>query len=79
VFAVRVGPDIEPTLSHEHDAARWTTLAAARAEVVWPGYRDALDRIGENLTDPERARWFIIEPALATEEGTVAMSSGAGR
>ena len=79
VFAVRIGPGIEPTLSHEHDAARWAPLAAARAEVVWPGYRDALDRIGENLTDPERARWFIIEPALATEEGTVAMSSGAGR
>jgi 8-oxo-dGTP pyrophosphatase MutT (NUDIX family) len=79
VFAVRIGPGIEPTLSHEHDAARWAPLAAARAEVVWPGYRDALDRIGENLTDPERARWFLIEPRFVTEDDPAAMSPGAGR
>jgi len=79
VFAVRVGPGIEPTLSHEHDAARWVPIAAARAEVVWPGYRDALDRIAENRIDPERAHWFLIEPRFVTEEGPAAMSSRAGR
>ena len=79
VFAVRVDPGIEPTLSHEHDAARWEPLAAARADVVWPGYRDALDRIGENLIDPERARWFLVEPRFVSEEGPAAMGPRAGR
>jgi dihydroneopterin triphosphate diphosphatase len=79
VFAVRVPPGTEPALSHEHDQARWTSIAAARAEVVWPGYRDALDRIAENLVDPERARWFLIEPALATEDGSGGMPSAVGR
>ena len=37
VFAVRLRPDAEPTLSHEHDDARWVALADALAEVVWPG------------------------------------------
>jgi dihydroneopterin triphosphate diphosphatase len=66
VFAVRLGPSTPVTLSHEHDASRWVSLAAARADVVWPGYRDALDRIGENLIDPERARWFLLDPGVAT-------------
>ena len=62
VFAVRVAPASEPVLSHEHDAARWLSLEAAFAEVVWPGYRDAIRRIGENLLDPGRARWFELGP-----------------
>jgi 8-oxo-dGTP pyrophosphatase MutT (NUDIX family) len=66
VFAVRVGEGIEATLSHEHDAARWCPIVKARAEVVWPGYRDALDRIAENLLDPDRARWFLLEPELTS-------------
>ncbi len=61
VFAVRLGRETDVTLSHEHDAMRWLSLPAARAEVVWPGYRDALDRIGDNLIDPERARWFRLD------------------
>ncbi|MFI5225629.1 MAG: NUDIX pyrophosphatase [Candidatus Limnocylindrales bacterium] len=65
VFAVRLGAETGVTLSHEHDAMRWLSLPAARAEVVWPGYRDALDRIGENLVDPERARWFLLDPSAA--------------
>ena len=60
VFAVRVAPDAEPVLSHEHDSARWVSLEVAWAEVVWPGYRDAIRRISENLLDPDRARWFEL-------------------
>ena len=60
VFAARVRPSVEPVLSHEHDAARWLPLEAAIAEVIWPGYREALRRIGENLLDPARARWFEL-------------------
>lgn len=62
VFAARVTQDAEPVLSNEHDAARWLSLEAALADVVWPGYREAVRRIGENLVDPERARWFEIAP-----------------
>ena len=60
VFAARVRAGAEPALSHEHDAARWLSLEAAISEVVWPAYRDALRRIGENLLDPARARWFEL-------------------
>lgn len=60
VFAVRVPASAEPVLSHEHDAARWLPLDDAIAEVIWPGYREAIRRIGENLLDPTRARWFEL-------------------
>lgn len=60
VFAVRVRRDVEPRLSHEHDAARWLTVEAAYREVVWPGYRTAIERIRDDLVDPTRARWFEL-------------------
>jgi 8-oxo-dGTP pyrophosphatase MutT (NUDIX family) len=60
VFAVRARPGAEPTLSHEHDAARWLPADDAHAQVVWPGYRAAIERIRDDLTDPERARWFEL-------------------
>jgi 8-oxo-dGTP pyrophosphatase MutT (NUDIX family) len=60
VFAVRVRNGAEPTLSHEHDAARWLPIDDAHAEVIWPGYRTAIERIRDDLTDPERAPWFEL-------------------
>jgi 8-oxo-dGTP pyrophosphatase MutT (NUDIX family) len=60
VFAVRLRPDAEPTLSPEHDGARWVALADAVTEVVWPGYRTAIERIRDDLSDPERAAWFEL-------------------
>lgn len=60
VFAVRVHPHAEPRLSHEHDAARWVYLPDALEEVVWPGYRTAIERIRDDLADPERALWFEL-------------------
>ncbi len=62
VFAVRVAPDAEPTLSHEHDGARWLPIDDAHREVVWPGYRTAIERIRDDLADPERAAWFELTP-----------------
>ena len=59
-FAVRLGPDAEPRLSHEHDGARWLPIDQAHAEVIWPGYRTAIERIRDDLSDPERARWFEL-------------------
>ena len=65
-FALRVGPDTEPTLSHEHDASEWLAVDEALRRSVWPAYRDAITRINENLLDPEREPWFRIElPAEA--------------
>ena len=60
IFAVRVPPGSEPTLSHEHDAARWLPIEDAHTEVVWPGYRAAIERIRDDLIDPERASWFEL-------------------
>jgi 8-oxo-dGTP pyrophosphatase MutT (NUDIX family) len=60
VFAVRVVPVAEPRISHEHDAARWLPIAEAHREVVWPGYRTAIERIRDDLSDPERAAWFEL-------------------
>ena len=60
VFAVRVRPGSEPILSHEHDAARWLSIDVAHREVVWPGYRTAIERIRDDLADLERAAWFEL-------------------
>jgi 8-oxo-dGTP pyrophosphatase MutT (NUDIX family) len=62
VFAARVRRGAEPVLSHEHDLFRWVPLQEAIAEVIWPGYREAIKRIEENLLDPVRALWFEIAP-----------------
>jgi 8-oxo-dGTP pyrophosphatase MutT (NUDIX family) len=60
VFAVRVRPGAEPRFSHEHDAMLWLAPDDAHREVVWPGYREAIDRIRRDLLDPERAPWFAL-------------------
>ena len=60
VFAVRLRPDAEPRLSDEHDAARWHDLEEAHQQVIWPGYRTAIERIRDDLSEPERAGWFEL-------------------
>jgi 8-oxo-dGTP pyrophosphatase MutT (NUDIX family) len=60
VFAVRVGGGAQPHLSHEHDDARWLPLDDAYRAVVWPGYRTAIERIRDDLSDPDRAVWFEL-------------------
>jgi 8-oxo-dGTP pyrophosphatase MutT (NUDIX family) len=60
VFAVRVKPGAELRRSHEHDDERWLAMADAYREVVWPGYRTAIERIRDDLSDPERAPWFEL-------------------
>jgi 8-oxo-dGTP pyrophosphatase MutT (NUDIX family) len=59
-FAVRIRPDAEYRLSHEHDTARWVSLDEAEAMAVWPAYRESIVRIRENLLDEERAGWFEL-------------------
>jgi 8-oxo-dGTP pyrophosphatase MutT (NUDIX family) len=60
VFAVRVRADADLRISREHDASRWLPIDDARAEVIWPGYREAIDRIRDDLRDPARAPWFEL-------------------
>ena len=60
IFAVRVGPAVEPALSHEHDAMRWVSPDEALELAVWPAYRESIKRIVENLLDPARAIWFEL-------------------
>jgi 8-oxo-dGTP pyrophosphatase MutT (NUDIX family) len=60
VFAVRIRNGAEPALSHEHDEARWVPVEEAHAEVVWPGYRTAIERIRDDLSEPDRAVWFEL-------------------
>ena len=60
VFAVRVRSGVEPVLSIEHTAFRWLPLDEAWREVVWPGYRDAIERVRDHLLAPDRAPWFRL-------------------
>jgi 8-oxo-dGTP pyrophosphatase MutT (NUDIX family) len=60
VFAARIRTGEEPVLSHEHTAFRWLPLDDAWREVVWPGYRDAIERIRDHLLDPDKAPWFRL-------------------
>jgi 8-oxo-dGTP diphosphatase len=60
VFAVHVTAVAEPRLSHEHDEARWLPLDDAHRQVIWPGYRTAIERIRDDLSDPVRAAWFAL-------------------
>ena len=69
VFAVRVGPGVEPVLSHEHDLARWVGPAAALELVVWPAYRVSIARLAGDLSDPARAPWFELDAAGRRKPG----------
>jgi len=60
VFAVRLRADAQPTLSPEHDDAHWVGIDKAHTDVIWPGYRTAIERIRDDLHDPERAAWFEL-------------------
>ena len=61
IFAIRVRPDAVPRLSHEHDGVRWADREEALRLVVWPSYRETLDRILGRLLDPEMERWFRLD------------------
>ena len=60
-FGFRVHGGRDPVLSHEHDRFEWVPIDEAVAGVVWPGYREALERLRDNLLDPVRAPWFELD------------------
>jgi dATP pyrophosphohydrolase len=61
IFALRVRPQAQPRLSLEHDGYRWATRDEALRLVVWPSYRDTIDRILNKLLDPDVERWFRLD------------------
>lgn len=64
VFAARIRPQAEVRLSHEHDGARWLAPDAARALVVWPAYRRAIDHLEWLLAHPGHAAAYRLpDPA----------------
>jgi len=48
-FACEAAPGWEPTLNHEHDAARWVPLDEADEMFMWPGQRACLAELREIL------------------------------
>jgi len=68
IFAAHVRAGVEPRLSHEHDDARWVSPEEARATVVWPAYRTAIEQIGWLVANPQHAV-FLRAGAWATEVG----------
>jgi hypothetical protein len=40
--------------------ANWHEVDEAHQQVIWPGYRAAIERIRDDLSDPERAGWFEL-------------------
>ena len=61
IFAIRVRADAVPALSHEHDGSRWAGREEALRLVVWPSYRDTMDRILGKLLDPLAEPWFRLD------------------
>jgi 8-oxo-dGTP pyrophosphatase MutT (NUDIX family) len=61
IFAIRVRPGAEPTLSHEHNGACWAGREEALRLVVWPTYGATIDRVLVNLLDPEAEPWFRMD------------------
>jgi len=61
MFAVRVLPGAEPTLSNEHVAYEWVGAAEAEERSIWPPYRDSLALIERLAVDAELARWFELD------------------
>jgi 8-oxo-dGTP pyrophosphatase MutT (NUDIX family) len=62
VFAARVGPDATPTLSPEHDAWQWSAWPDVRGEIVWPGQRDCLTRVVEDIIARSTAEPLLRVP-----------------
>jgi len=61
IFALRVRADAGPRLSHEHDDLRWVDREEALRLVVWPSYRETIDRVLGKLLDPQVEPWFRLD------------------
>lgn len=57
IFAARLYPGAAPQLSIEHTAFQWVSPDEARALLVWPSERAAVDQI----------EWLVANPAKAAQ------------
>jgi len=60
VFAARVRPAAQVTLSPEHDDLRWATPAEARDLVVWPAYHRAIEQLEWLVANPDKASVYRL-------------------
>jgi dATP pyrophosphohydrolase len=70
VFAARVDPAAEITLSDEHDEYRWLTPAAAHELVLWPAYHRAIEQVEWIVANPERAAVYHLPAPAAVPKST---------
>lgn len=49
VFAVQADPGAVVTISEEHMTSEWLPLAPAKARLVWPGHREAVDMVEQYI------------------------------
>lgn len=61
IYACRIRPDAQPTISHEHDGLEWVDAATAIERSIWPPYRESIERILRLVADPAWARWFEVD------------------
>ncbi len=62
VFAVQTGSGTDPLLSSEHTVWDWLPLARARARLVWPSHRQALDLVDEYIVRGQEAAFRLSLP-----------------
>lgn len=51
-FAAEVSPEVEPTLDATHQAARWIPHDAVGRAFLWPGQRQAIRQVMEDVLSP---------------------------
>lgn len=60
VFAARIRPDATITISHEHDDARWLSVAEAHELVLWPAYHRAIEQLEWLVANPDKAAVYRL-------------------
>ncbi len=60
VFAAQVESDADPGLSAEHVASAWLPLDSARARLVWPSHRQAVDLVDRYIVRGEEAAQRLL-------------------
>lgn len=58
-FAVEVGAEKEPQLSHEHEEYAWLSLQDAGRKLVWPGQRYGLKIVDEYIVGGQEAAGLL--------------------
>ena len=63
-FCAIVGPEMNITLNHEHDAQRWTPRDQIDRQFIWPGERAQLAELCREVLDNGPAKTYLRIPNL---------------